>query len=191
MFEKIANESIAKNAWDVLKNSVVGVDKVKKVEVVSIAEVVVKEEEKVETKEPRRYYSWECQSKTHAEETNLAEHKEEESDALLLSQKEGNMENNVTWYLDNDASNHMIGDRNMTRDRSKFVQLDTKVTGDVRLEMIPKWRSSKEKVILPTKNGDHKLLHNVYYIPRMKKHFEYWSTYARAGTEGKMEDKYL
>ncbi|KAL0285765.1 UNVERIFIED_CONTAM: hypothetical protein Sangu_2765000 [Sesamum angustifolium] len=55
------------------------------------------------------------------------------------------MENNVTWYLDNDASNHMIGDRNMTRDRSKFVQLDTKVTGDVRLEMIPKWRSSKDK----------------------------------------------
>ncbi|KAL0297803.1 UNVERIFIED_CONTAM: hypothetical protein Sradi_6832400 [Sesamum radiatum] len=161
------------------------------VEVVSIAEVVVKEEEKVETKEPRRYYSWECQSKTHAEETNLAEHKEEESDALLLSQKEGNMENNVTWYLDNDVSNHMTGDRNVTRDRSKFVQLDTKVTGDVRLEMIPKWRSSKEKVILPTKNGDHKLLHNVYYIPRMKNNILSIGQLMKSGQKVKMEDKYL
>ncbi|KAL0457720.1 UNVERIFIED_CONTAM: hypothetical protein Slati_0399200, partial [Sesamum latifolium] len=31
MFEKIANESKAKDAWDILKNSAVGVDKVKKV----------------------------------------------------------------------------------------------------------------------------------------------------------------
>ncbi|KAL0320405.1 UNVERIFIED_CONTAM: hypothetical protein Sradi_5302000 [Sesamum radiatum] len=31
MFEKIANESKAKNSWDILKNSAVGVDKVKKV----------------------------------------------------------------------------------------------------------------------------------------------------------------
>ncbi|KAL0320215.1 UNVERIFIED_CONTAM: hypothetical protein Sradi_5283000 [Sesamum radiatum] len=31
MFEKIANESKAKNAWDILKNSAVRVDKVKKV----------------------------------------------------------------------------------------------------------------------------------------------------------------
>ncbi|KAL0402496.1 UNVERIFIED_CONTAM: hypothetical protein Slati_4279500 [Sesamum latifolium] len=31
MFEKIANESKAKDAWDILKISVVGVDKVKKV----------------------------------------------------------------------------------------------------------------------------------------------------------------
>ncbi|KAL0377031.1 UNVERIFIED_CONTAM: hypothetical protein Scaly_0820700 [Sesamum calycinum] len=31
MFEKITSETKAKNAWDILKNSAVGVDKVKKV----------------------------------------------------------------------------------------------------------------------------------------------------------------
>lgn len=31
MFEKIANETISKNAWETLRNSVVGVDKVKKI----------------------------------------------------------------------------------------------------------------------------------------------------------------
>ncbi|KAL0409126.1 UNVERIFIED_CONTAM: hypothetical protein Sradi_1847000 [Sesamum radiatum] len=78
-------------------------------------------------------------------------------------QKKGTIENDVTWYLDNGASNHMTGDKN------KFVHIDTKVTGDVRFGDDTKVEiEGKGTVILATKNGDHKLLHDVYYIPKMK-----------------------
>ncbi|KAL0356305.1 UNVERIFIED_CONTAM: Retrovirus-related Pol polyprotein from transposon TNT 1-94 [Sesamum radiatum] len=274
MFEKIANESKAKDAWDILKISTVGVDKVKKVrlqtvrvefeslfmkenesisdyftrvlvvvnqmkrlgekltdvrvvekvlrslnakfnhvvvaieeakdiesmsidelneskyfrkrrkvkhvvdEVIGIAEVVVKEEEKDEAK-PK------CQSKLH-EETNLIEHKEEEGDALLLSQKKGTIENDVIWYLDNGASNHMTGDK------SKFVHIDTKVTGDVCFGDDTKVEiEGKGTVILASKNGDHKLLHDVYYIPKMKNNILSIGQLMENGHKVKMEDKYL
>ncbi|KAL0293888.1 UNVERIFIED_CONTAM: hypothetical protein Sradi_6914900 [Sesamum radiatum] len=105
------------------------------VEVIGIAEVVVKEEEKDD--QAKGHYSWECQSKLH-EETNLTEHKEEEGDALLLSQKKG-----------------------------------------------------KGTVILATKNGDHKLLHDVYYIPKMKNNILSIGQLMENGHKVKMEDKYL
>ncbi|KAL0451489.1 UNVERIFIED_CONTAM: hypothetical protein Slati_1127000 [Sesamum latifolium] len=131
------------------------------------------------------HYSWECQSKLH-EETNLTEHKEEEADALLLSQKKGTMENDVTWYLDNGASNHM------TRDKSKFVCIDTKVTGDVRFGDDTKVEiEGKGTVILATKNGDRKLLHDVYYIPKMKNNILSIGQLIESGHKVKMEDKYL
>ncbi|KAL0356272.1 UNVERIFIED_CONTAM: hypothetical protein Sradi_4074100 [Sesamum radiatum] len=153
------------------------------VEVVGIAKVVFKEEEKVEAKQNplqddanrnfqrghgrgrsnnnwrqndkshvecyacgrTEHYSWECQSKPH-EETNLTERKEEEGDALLLSQKKCTMENDVTWYLDNGESNHMTGDK------SKFMHIDTKVTGDVRFGDNTKVEiEDKGTVILATK----------------------------------------
>ena len=45
---------------------------------------------------------------------------------MKLTPKEGVLEKDIRWYLDNDASNHMTGDR------KKFMELDTKVTGNVR-----------------------------------------------------------
>ncbi|KAL0373960.1 UNVERIFIED_CONTAM: hypothetical protein Sradi_3311700 [Sesamum radiatum] len=51
MFEKIVNESKAKNAWDILKNSTVGVDKVKKVRLQTLRaefkSLLVKENESI------------------------------------------------------------------------------------------------------------------------------------------------
>ncbi|KAL0320216.1 UNVERIFIED_CONTAM: Retrovirus-related Pol polyprotein from transposon TNT 1-94 [Sesamum radiatum] len=135
------------------------------VEVVGIAEVVVKEEEKDETKSKR---------------------KEEEGDAFLLSQKKGTIENDVTWYLDNGASNHM------TRDKSKFMHIDTKVTGDVLFGDDTKVEiKGKGTVILATKSGDHKLLHNVYYIPKMKNNILSIDQLMESGHKVKMEDMYL
>ncbi|KAL0455689.1 UNVERIFIED_CONTAM: hypothetical protein Slati_0908100 [Sesamum latifolium] len=101
------------------------------------------------------------QARRRGREINLTERKEEEGDALLLSQKKGIMKNDVTWYLDNGANNHMTGDK------SKFVHIDTKITGDVRFGDDTKVEiEGKCTVMLAIKNGDHKLLHNVYYIPR-------------------------
>ncbi|KAL0386130.1 UNVERIFIED_CONTAM: hypothetical protein Sradi_3007300 [Sesamum radiatum] len=121
-----------------------------------------------------------------AKETNLTERKEEDSDALLLSQKKCTMKNDVIRYLDNDASNHIIGDK------SKFVHIDIKVTGDVRFGDDTKVEiEGKGTVILATKNGDHKLLHNVYYIPKMKNNILSIGQLVESGHKVKMEDKYL
>ncbi|KAL0429361.1 UNVERIFIED_CONTAM: Retrovirus-related Pol polyprotein from transposon TNT 1-94 [Sesamum radiatum] len=101
-------------------------------------------------------------------------------------QAKGTIENDVTWYLDNGASNHMTGDK------SKFVHIDTKVTGDVRFGDDTKVEiEGKGTVILATKNGDHKLLHDVYYIPKMKNNILSIGQLMENGHKVKMEDKYL
>ena len=71
------------------------------------------------------HYSWECFSKNE-EVTKLVEVDEGVVEpTLLLSAKEEPKGGNNAWCLDNGASNHMIGDR------SKFVELQTNVTGIV------------------------------------------------------------
>ncbi|KAJ4812770.1 polyprotein [Rhynchospora pubera] len=132
------------------------------------------------------HYSWECQTKNVNEETNLTEHKEVEAETLLLSQKKGSIEEDITWYLDNGASNHMTGDR------SKFVELDTHVTGNVRFGNDTKVEiKGKGSVVLATKNGDHKILHDVYYIPKMKSNILSIGQLLENGHKVKMEDHFL
>ncbi|KAL0400394.1 UNVERIFIED_CONTAM: Copia protein [Sesamum radiatum] len=96
------------------------------------------------------------------------------------------MKNDVTWYLDNGVCNYMTGDK------SKFVHIDTKVTDDVRFGDDTKVEiKGKGTVILATKSGDHKLLHNVYYIPKMKNNILSIGQLMESGHKVKMEDKYL
>lgn len=68
--------------------------------------------------------------------------------------------NNEMWYLDNGASNHMTGNE------SAFAFLDKKIGGRVKFGdgstiMI----EGKGSIVLNCKNGDHRVLHDVYYIP--------------------------
>ncbi|KAL0320406.1 UNVERIFIED_CONTAM: hypothetical protein Sradi_5302100 [Sesamum radiatum] len=80
----------------------------------------------------------------------------------------------------------------MTRDKSKFVHIDTKVTDDVCFGDDTKVEiKGKGTVILATKSGDHKLLHNVYYIPKMKNNILRIGQLMESGHKVKMEDKYL
>ncbi|KAL0447542.1 UNVERIFIED_CONTAM: Retrovirus-related Pol polyprotein from transposon TNT 1-94 [Sesamum latifolium] len=80
----------------------------------------------------------------------------------------------------------------MTGDKRKFVHIDTKVTGDVRFGDDTKVEiEGKGTVILATKNGDHKLLHNVYYIPKMKNNILSIGQLMESGHKVNMEDKYL
>lgn len=72
------------------------------------------------------------------------------------------MESNL-WYLDNGASNHM------TRQFSKFHEIDTKVTGRVKFgdgSMVQ--IKGKGSIILKCKNGERRTLNKVYYIPSLR-----------------------
>lgn len=66
------------------------------------------------------------------------------------------------WILDTGTSNHMSGAR------AAFADLDTGVTGSVRF-----WDGSVARiegsgtVLFSCKNGEHRSLSNVYYLPRL------------------------
>ncbi|XP_042958086.1 uncharacterized protein LOC122293619 [Carya illinoinensis] len=121
------------------------------------------------------------------EGTKLILHKEDvEEPALFLTLKEEPNGEKSTWYLDNGASNHMTGDR------SKFVELDTKVMGHVcfgdesKLEI-----KGKDTILFEVKNGSHKVLPNVYYIPKMKNNILSIGQLMENGCKINMEDRFL
>ncbi|GKB05366.1 zinc finger, CCHC-type containing protein [Tanacetum coccineum] len=87
---------------------------------------------------------------------------EEKVTANLLLTGEPRVESNV-WYLDNGASNHM------TEDRSKFHELDKSVSGRVKFEdgsIVA--IMGKGSVLFDCKNGDQRLLNEVYFIPGLE-----------------------
>jgi hypothetical protein len=69
----------------------------------------------------------------------------------------------VAWYLDTGASNHMIGDVNL------FTDIDTCIVGTVRFgDASVVDIKGQGTVVFVTKQGHHRALMNVYYIPRLK-----------------------
>ena len=68
-----------------------------------------------------------------------------------------------TWYLNNGGSNHMMGDK------SKFVDLNTKVTCNVCFcDNIKVKIKDKGIILFQAKDRSHKVIHDVYYIPKLK-----------------------
>jgi hypothetical protein len=71
--------------------------------------------------------------------------------------------NDERWYLDTGASNHM------TWTRSVFSKLDCQIKGSIRfgdgsvVEI-----EGRGSVLFMCKNGEHGLLTDVYYIPRLR-----------------------
>lgn len=71
--------------------------------------------------------------------------------------------NDNVWYLDNGASNHMTGIL------AYFSKLDESVTGkvrfgdDSRIDII-----GKGSIVFVAKNGDRRILNDVYYIPDLR-----------------------
>jgi hypothetical protein len=71
--------------------------------------------------------------------------------------------NDEHWYLDTGANNHMTGTRSI------FSKLDCQVKGSVRfgdgsvVEI-----KGRGLVLFVCKNGEHRLLTDVYYIPRLR-----------------------
>ena len=93
---------------------------------------------------------------------NLLMLNEEKVMMNFLTKREDRIETNM-WYLDNGASNHMIGDQ------TKFKELDEKLIGNVKFgdgSIVP--IQDKWSILFQCKNGDNRLLTKVYYIPNLK-----------------------
>ncbi|KAH7670376.1 RNA-directed DNA polymerase protein [Dioscorea alata] len=91
-------------------------------------------------------------------------------DAVLLNEEgtlpkmhyDKNGDNEDIWYLDNGASNHMTGHC------EKFQELDEAVTGRVRIgDGSTVQIMGKGTIVFAYKNGEHKALQEVYYIPKL------------------------
>lgn len=101
----------------------------------------------------------------------LAKH-EKEGEMILLNEegirpiletgaKEKGIESNL-WYLDNGASNHMTGERR------KFRELDEGITGQVKFGDGSTVKiEGKGSVVFKCKNGEERVLNEVYFIPTL------------------------
>jgi hypothetical protein len=91
------------------------------------------------------------------------------SDQVFLNEEKAtvNIDNTVPrdvfWYLDTGASNHMTGDV------SSFTDIDTSIVGKVCFgDTSVVGIQGRGTVVFVTKQGHHRALMNVYYIPRLK-----------------------
>ncbi|KAL8117775.1 hypothetical protein AgCh_015608 [Apium graveolens] len=103
----------------------------------------------------------------------LAEFKKNEKKVFLINEKQvkpklsqgdvgSQMESNM-WYLDNEASNHMIGQL------SKFDKLDKSVMGQVKFgDGSVVQIKGKSCISLKCKNGEIRTLNKVYFIPSLR-----------------------
>ena len=67
------------------------------------------------------------------------------------------------WYLDTGASNHMTGNR------AAFSELDTGVVGTMKFgDNSGVDIQGRGTVVFQCKNGEHKALTDVYYIPKLR-----------------------
>lgn len=90
------------------------------------------------------------------------------------------------WYLDNGANNHMSGNR------AYFSKLDTTVTGKVRfgddscIDI-----TGKGSILFISKNGQRKVLADVYDISDLKSNIIGLGQATESGCEVRMRDNYL
>ncbi|XP_070009600.1 uncharacterized protein [Nicotiana sylvestris] len=127
IFEKVADATTSKKAWEILKNSLQRVDKVRKIRVdiedVRMVEMIFR------TLTPKLDFvvcaieeSKDLDSimmEQLKEKVNLVDDKKEEDEStLLLALKKEDIDDCSSWYLDNGASNHIC------RCKDKFVEIN-------------------------------------------------------------------
>ena len=89
--------------------------------------------------------------------------KVEDESTLLLTLKEEDKDDCNSWYLENGASNHMCGHKD------KFVEIKKTVKGNVYIGDTSKIQiEGIGRILISCKDDDHKLISNVYYVPKLK-----------------------
>lgn len=124
----------------------------------------------------------------------IAEHEDKENDVMLVSKEKEmpklgqdleRMKSNL-WYLDNGASNHMSGQR------SKFCDLDENVIGKVRFgDGSTVDIKGKGSIIFVCKNGEERLLNEVYYIPMLQNNIISLGQLSEVGYKVVLNDNFL
>ncbi|KAF3655129.1 putative F-box protein-like [Capsicum annuum] len=130
MFEKMADATTSKKAWEILQNSLQGVDKVKKVKLQTLRadfEVLKMKESESILDFYSRVMAVVNQLRSNVEEkANLVDNnKEKDESTLLMTLTEDDTDNYSSWYLDNGANNHMCGYED------KFVEIKKTTRGNV------------------------------------------------------------
>ncbi|KAC9884512.1 hypothetical protein E3N88_45140 [Mikania micrantha] len=129
------------------------------------------------------HYATECSSeKKTGDEVHLTQ-KEADEPTLILTACEG--DHNV-WYLDNGASNHMTGLKDV------FAEIDEQVSGQVKFgdgSKVP--IRGKGSMLFECKNGDQLLIQDVYYIPALNSNIMSLGQLTERGYEVSMRDSYL
>ncbi|KAD1826795.1 hypothetical protein E3N88_42252 [Mikania micrantha] len=126
------------------------------------------------------HYASECkQKKTQDPEINLTQQQEDEHSTWETSNRD-------IWYLDNGASNHMTGCKDL------FAELEEKVTGQVRFGNGSKVQiRGKGTLLFDSKNGDQFVLPNVYYIPALHNNIMSLGQMTEDGYDVRMTKDYL
>ncbi|KAL3326003.1 hypothetical protein AABB24_036956 [Solanum stoloniferum] len=108
------------------------------------------------------YYSWECRS--NVEETvNLVDNNKDEDESTLLLALKEDIDDCSSYYLENGASNHICGHKD------KFVEIKKIVKGNVSFGDTSKIQiEGIGTILISCKDGGHKLINNVYYVPKFK-----------------------
>jgi len=114
------------------------------------------------------HYTNECRLKVDNHAANCAQEdsnheQDEEDNAILMATTSYETPYNQTWYLDTSCTNHMCGQKEL------FAYLDdsfrTKVKfGDGRFVPV----TVKGRILVTLKNGDHRYIYDVFYVPDMK-----------------------
>jgi len=110
----------------------------------------------------------ECRSKGDNHDANCAQednnHIQDEDDhAVLMATTSNETPNNQTWYLDTGCTNHMCGQKELFADLDDSFRTKVKF-GDGRF--VPVTR--KGRILITLKNGDHRYIYDVFYVPDMK-----------------------
>ncbi|XP_058202739.1 uncharacterized protein LOC131317183 [Rhododendron vialii] len=121
------------------------------------------------------------------EQAHFVEEKEiEVGPTLLLAVKQNEELGETFWYLDNGASNHMCGDKR------KFVELDETWKGYVTFgdsSNVP--IMGKGTILIHLKNGDHRIISDVYFVPKMKSNILSLGQFLERGYEILIKDRCL
>ena len=116
----------------------------------------------------RGHYANECKSKGDNHAVNCAQedsnHEQDKDDhAVLMAATSNETPNNQTWYLDSGCTNHMCGKKELFANLDDSFRAKVKF-GDGRFVLV----TGKGRILITLKNGDHRYIYDVFYVPDMK-----------------------
>ena len=116
----------------------------------------------------RGHYANECKSKGDNHVVNCAQEdsnhvQDEEDHTILMAATSNETPNNQTWYLDTACTNHMCGKKELFADLDDSFRTKVKF-GDGRFIPV----TGKGRILVTLKNGDHRYIYDVFYVPDMK-----------------------